>query len=135
MPFVRITLNQELNKTQADIISEVIHQSLIAHFNIPEDDYFHVIEAVHADQIRYPQHYLGITHTSMILFIQIIAARGRTKEQKAALYAGIAAGIAQKTAVKKSDVIIVLQEVEGIENWSFGNGEIQVPEHLKQLQL
>ncbi len=34
--------------------------------------------------------------------------------------------------ILKNDIIIILLENNGSENWSFGNGEIQEPKHLKQ---
>ncbi|OIV41103.1 tautomerase family protein [Flavobacterium johnsoniae] len=132
MPFVRISLPKKLSLETKNNISESIHQSLIAAFHIPKDDYFHVIEELEPHQIKYPESYLGISHSEDIVYIQITAGQGRTLEQKKKLYHQIASGIAASTEITINNVIIVLLENNGLENWSFGNGEIQEPKHLKK---
>jgi phenylpyruvate tautomerase PptA (4-oxalocrotonate tautomerase family) len=130
MPFVRISLPSSLLQSTRNKISKAIHQSLVKEFNIPEDDYFHVIEALKPGQLLYPKSYLGISHTKNMVFVQITAGAGRTVEQKRALYDEIAHSIAATTKILASDVIIVLTENNGKENWSFGNGELQEIKHL-----
>lgn len=131
MPFVRISLPKKLSQETKNKISQAVHQSLIAEFHIPENDYFHVIEELEAQQIKYPESYLGISHTAEIVYVQIIAGQGRTLEQKKKLYHQIGARISSETEITINNVIIVLVENNGRENWSFGNGEIQEPKHLK----
>ncbi|MEA9413866.1 tautomerase family protein [Flavobacterium sp. PL02] len=133
MPFVRISLPKKLSQETKENISISIHESLIQEFNIPQDDYFHVIEELESTQIKFPKSYLGITHSENIIYVQITAGQGRTKEQKTKLYAQIATRISNTTEILKSDIIIILLENNGSENWSFGNGEIQEQKHLKQL--
>ncbi|WP_291285467.1 tautomerase family protein [Flavobacterium sp.] len=132
MPFVRISLPKKLSLATKNNISEAIHQSLIAEFHIPSADYFHVIEELEQHQIKYPESYLGVSHTEEIVYVQITAGQGRTVEQKRKLYHQIATRIAATTEVLINNVIIVLVENNGLENWSFGNGEIQEPTHLKK---
>lgn len=132
MPFVRISLQKELSLEVKNTISESIHQSLIEEFHIPQDDYFHVIEELENHQIKYPKSYLGISHSEEIIYVQIIAGQGRTLEQKKKLYHQIATRISSSTAILINNIIIVLLENNGLENWSFGNGEIQEPKHLKK---
>ena len=74
---------------------------------------------------------MDIKHTSDIVYIQIIAGQGRTLDQKRALYKEIANRIAGSTTVTKNNIIIVLLENDGSQNWSFGDGMIQEPTHLK----
>src|SRR5690606_3568842 len=124
MPLVRISLPKKFTKKTKDNISISVHKSLIKEFNIPENDYFHIIEELKSEQIKYPETYLGIEHTSDIVFVQIIASQGRTLEQKTKLYNEIATQISSSTSVTKNNVIITLLENNGRENWSFGNGEI-----------
>ncbi|MFW0736026.1 tautomerase family protein [Flavobacterium sp. T12S277] len=132
MPFVRISLPKKLSLATKNNISEAIHQSLIAEFHIPTADYFHVIEELEQHQIKYPESYLGVSHTEEIVYVQITAGQGRTVEQKRKLYHQIATRIAATTEILINNVIIVLVENNGLENWSFGNGEIQEPTHLKK---
>ena len=131
MPFVRISLPKKLSQETKNKISESIHESLIEEFHIPKDDYFHVIEELETQQIKYPESYLGISHSENIIYVQIIAGQGRTLEQKKKLYHQIATRISSETEITINNIIIVLLENNGLENWSFGNGEIQEPKHLK----
>lgn len=130
MPFVRISLPKLFSQKTKDNISISIHNSLIQEFNIPENDYFHIIEELESQQIKFPKNYLDIDHTSDIVYIQIIAGQGRTLEQKKGLYKQIANNITNSTTITKNNIIIVLVENDGRQNWSFGNGEIQEPKHL-----
>ena len=132
MPFVRISLPKQLSLETKNKISESIHQSLIEEFHIPKDDYFHVIEELENHQLKYPDSYLGISHSEEIIYVQITAGQGRTLEQKKRLYQQIATRISSSTPILINNVIIVLLENNGLENWSFGNGEIQEPKHLKK---
>ncbi|MGG5209372.1 tautomerase family protein [Chryseobacterium sp. MIQD13] len=130
MPFVRISLPKMLSMEEKNQVSVSIHQSLIKEFNIPVDDYFHVIEELDSHQIKFPQNYLGVSHTEKIVYIQITAGKGRDLEKKRRLYASIAEEISKSTSVTKNNIIIVLLENNGQEDWSFGNGEIQESKHL-----
>lgn len=132
MPFVRISLPKKHSLETKNKISESIHHSLIEEFHIPTDDYFHIIEELESHQIKYPESYLGISHSEEIIYVQIIAGQGRTLEQKKKLYQQIATRISSSTTILINNVIIVLLENNGLENWSFGNGEIQEPKHLKK---
>lgn len=132
MPFVRISLPKVFSQETKDGISKSIHGSLVQEFNIPQDDYFHVIEELEPQQIKFPQTYLDIPHTPDIVYIQIIAGQGRTLEQKKGLYKEIDNRITNTTTVTPNNIIIVLLENDGRQNWSFGNGEIQEPKHLSK---
>ncbi|HEU0227234.1 MAG TPA: tautomerase family protein [Arachidicoccus soli] len=131
MPLVRISLDRKFSKETKDIISTSVHQALMQEFNVPHNDYFQIIEELNTSQIKYPESYLGIHHSSEIIFIQIIAALGRSIDQKRRLYKEIAERIERGTEITKNNVFIVLLENVGAENWSFGNGEIQEIKHIK----
>ncbi len=132
MPFVRISLPKKFSQETKNNISISIHNSLIQEFNIPKNDYFHVIEELELEQIKFPENYLEIQHIADIVYVQIIAGQGRTLEQKKKLYKEIANQISSSTTITKNNVIIVLLENDGMQNWSFGNGEIQEPKHLNK---
>lgn len=132
MPLVKITLPERLDGKIPEIVSGAVHRNLIREFHIPPDDYFQILEEVPVSRKRYPARYLGIDHSDLITFIEITAAEGRSADQKKRLYAGIARDIAADTPIPVEDVIIVLVENKGKENWSFGKGEIQEMKHLNQ---
>ena len=132
MPFIRISLPKVFSQETTNNVSIAVHNALIKEFNIPKNDYFHIIEELEPQQIKFPENYLNITHTGEIVYIQIIAGLGRTVVQKKNLYKEIANQIANSTTITKNNVIIILLENNPTENWSFGNGEIQEPKHLKK---
>lgn len=129
MPLVRITLSEKHNIATQNLISSAIHRALIDEFLISENDFFHIIENTGPSQLHFPQEYLSISHTSDIIIIQIIAARGRDGLQKRNLYRAISFNISALTNVSPKDIIIMLLE-NTKDNWSFGNGEMQDFNHV-----
>lgn len=129
MPLVRITLSENYTEEECNQISQAIHLALIEDFNIPTDDYFHIVERVKPSQLFFPNQYLGVKHDQGILFLQIIAAIGRSKEQKEKLYKNIVLKISESTKINPQNIIITLLE-NSKENWSFGNGEMQNFSHI-----
>lgn len=134
MPLVRISIQASVPAASKAAISEAVHVALVNTFKIPEDDYFHVIEDLRPDQMVSPKQYLGVNHSEHMVFIHIIAGAGRTLDQKKALYKMIATEAAERQKdVSPADLAIFLSESNGLENFSFGNGEIQLPPHLQAL--
>ena len=114
-----------MNEKARKDISLSIHESLVAVYHIPQDDYFQVVHATRPADLLYPDSYLGVPHNNNLVYIQIIARAGRTREMKKELYKTIAEKIAARTSVSVNDVIIVL--LENTENdWSFGQGIAQM---------
>ncbi|MBC7956075.1 MAG: tautomerase family protein [Cytophagales bacterium] len=125
MPLVRISHIAGKSPDYASALSASVHGALVETFGIPEDDLFQIItEHASPGALVAPKTFLGIEHSSELVFIQITCAAGRTIEQKRALYAGIAARAARSAGVRPEDVIINLVETTR-ENWSFGNGLAQ----------
>lgn len=131
MPFVRISLLKTTAARYRKQISQAVHHALMEEFNVPKDDYFHVMDELEVSQLYYPENYLNIAHSGNMVYVQITCGSGRSDEQKKRLYAKIAGGIADNSPVLINDVIILLVENGGKENWSFGNGEVQSLSHIK----
>jgi len=125
MPFIRISLKKGKNKEFIKALSNSVHQALVSALKIPKKDIFQVIAEHNEENIIYPDSYLGIKHTSNIIYIVIILKAGRTTEMKKTLYKHIVNNIADSTNHNKGDIFIALTE-NSIENWSFGNGEAQL---------
>jgi phenylpyruvate tautomerase PptA (4-oxalocrotonate tautomerase family) len=132
MPFVRISLLKATAAQYRQQISQAVHKALMQEFNVPEDDYFHVIDELEPSQLLYPENYLGIAHSANMVYVQITCGSGRGYDQKERLYAQVANNIATSTTVSINDVIIFLIENGGKENWSFGEGKIQELSHIKK---
>lgn len=125
MPFVRISLKHGKSVSFKKSVSESVHQALVDEFGIPSDDLFQVIGEYDKENIIYPSSYMGVKHTSDIIYVVITAKQGRTVEMKRKLYQSITQNISQNTQHNINDVIITLIE-NTEENWSFGNGEAQL---------
>ena len=125
MPFVRVSLKKRKETGFKKAISNSIHQALVDTFRIPEDDLFQIIAEFDEENVIYPSSYMGINHTSDIIYIVIIAKDGRSIEMKKSLYKSIVDNISKNTNHNKSDIFITLTE-NAVENWSFGNGEAQL---------
>jgi phenylpyruvate tautomerase PptA (4-oxalocrotonate tautomerase family) len=124
MPLVRFTVPKQMSSEQVKHVSDSIHESLVATFNVPHDDRFQVASRQAPDELICAPSYLGISHTDRVVFIQITCNEGRTLEMKRALFAAVARSISEGGAVLAADVIVNLVEVKK-ENWSFGNGAAQ----------
>ena len=124
MPFVRISLPSDLSDSQMQHVSEATHRALVSTFNVPPADRFQVLTRYPAAELVCSAEYLGIAHSTAVAFIQITCNAGRTVEMKKALFATLAATIAEGGAIRAADVIVNLVEVAK-ENWSFGDGIAQ----------
>jgi 4-oxalocrotonate tautomerase len=121
MPLVRVDLRQGRTPEYRVRIGDAVYQAMVETINMPEHDRFQVITEHPPDGLIYDPSYLGINRTDDVLFIQITLNVGRTIEQKKALYARIAALLAQDPGVRPENVLINLVECAK-EDWSFGNG-------------
>jgi len=130
MPLVRISLSNSYQQETIDFVSSSIHSALIEVFRIPKDDYFHIIESLDEKHLKYPSEYLNIKHSSKIVYIHVFASKGRTIQQKEFLYKKITNNIQTSANISPNEIIILLTEIEGKENWSFGNGAIQILKHI-----
>lgn len=106
---------QELQK-----ISDGVHESLVAHANVPADDRFHIFNRLERHEIVADPSYGGVARSENLIVIEITLNAGRTVETKKALYAGIASRL-DAAGVRPDDILISLIEVAK-ENWSFGGG-------------
>ena len=122
MPLVRISYATQSSPAVRNAVSVGVHRAMMTTFDVPQDDYFQVItEHAANDGIVGPREFLGIKHTSNMVFVQITCSLGRTLEKKRALYAAIAGNLATDAGFQIEDVVINLVETAR-ENWSFGNG-------------
>lgn len=121
MPLVRIDLPAATPAPTILAVSAAIHAAMVETFNVPLQDRFQTITRRAADELVCTPEFLGVSHGSQVVFVQISCAPGRTLEMKRALYAKIAADVAGQGGFAACDVIINLVETAR-ENWSFGNG-------------
>jgi len=126
MPLVRISLRAGRSAAEKQAISDGIHSAMVETIDVPPDDRFQIVtEHAAGEGLIADPHYLGIDRTDGVVMIQIALRRGRTVEQKRALYRRIADNLAAAPArVRPQDVFVTLVEND-LADWSFGNGEAQ----------
>jgi 4-oxalocrotonate tautomerase len=124
MPLVRVDVLEQRTDEDLAAIGDGIHRALVEAIGIPPQDRFQVLSHHAESGLVFDRHYLGISRTNGIVFVQITMSTGRTLEQKKALLAAIVRNLAEKPGVRQEDVLVNLVEVVK-ENWSFGNGVAQ----------
>ena len=128
MPFVQISLRAGKPTAYRRALADGVQHALIETLGIPPDDRFRVITEHTAENLIYDPRYLGVARTDDVVFVRITLGAGRIRVQKRALYARIAALLAENPGVRPQDVFITLVETAA-ENWSFGNGVAQYADH------
>ncbi len=122
MPFQRIDVSTARSPELRARIAGAIHRALVETIAVPPDDRFQVLTAHPPGALTFAPSYLGIPHQDPVL-VQVTLSRGRTTEQKQALYRRMAE-LVQEAGVAPNELVVSLVEV-GREDWSFGNGIAQ----------
>ena len=124
MPLARIDLQRGKSPAYRKAICDGVYRALRETFNVPENDRFQVVAEHEADNFIHAENYLGIAYSEDLVIIQITVSDTRNTETKQALFARIAALLAENPGLRKEDVFINLIECK-TENWSFGDGIAQ----------
>jgi len=124
MPLVRISFRQGKPAPYRKAIAEGVYTALRETFNVPDEDRFFILSEHDEDSFIFSQTYMEIERSDDLVILQITVSNTRSFEQKKALFARIAAKLAQNPGLRPEDVFINLVEVVK-ENWSFGNGIAQ----------
>jgi len=124
MPLVRIDLTQGFTEAQIGAIGAGIHRAMIETIGVPERDQFQVISEHAPGRFVYNRAYLGIERSDQQVFVQIFLSKGRTTEQKQALYDTLVKYVSRDAKVRPQDIAITLSESTR-EDWSFGEGVAQ----------
>lgn len=120
MPLVRIDHSEA--RTNSTEVADAVHDAIVAVYGIPARDRFQVVTARPAATIIAEDAGLGFERTDPVI-IQIFTQRGRSDDQKQALYSEIASRLAT-VGVAGEDVFIGYVE-NGPQDWSFGFGRAQ----------
>jgi phenylpyruvate tautomerase PptA (4-oxalocrotonate tautomerase family) len=127
MPLVRIALRAGKSASHRRAVADSVHQAMVDAIGIPANDRFQIVTEHDESGLVYDASYLGIERTQDVVFIQITLSAGRTVEKKKALFARIAALLAESPGLRREDIFVSLLEVAK-ENWSFGHGVAQYAE-------
>lgn len=124
MPLVRIDLRRGKPAAYRKALCDGIYRAMRETFNVPDEDRFMVVSEHDGDDLSFSRKFLGIERSDEFVMIQLTVSNTRSRDQKKALFARIAALLAEDPGVRPQDVMINLVEVQ-TEDWSFGNGIAQ----------
>jgi len=124
MPLVRIDLRRGQDAAYKKAICDGVYRALRETFNVPDEDRFIAVNEHEADDLIFSPTYMGIARSDGFVMIQITVSNTRSRDQKKALYARIAALLAENPGVRPQDVFTNLIQVT-TEDWSFGDGIAQ----------
>lgn len=131
MPVVRISIRKDLKPETKRAISDAVHRGLVEEFHIPDNDFWHIIDEVEPGNILFPPEYLGVKHGENLVIISIVASSGRSPQIKKNLFKAIHKYATEsQSEVPGNDIVVFLQENCGLTDYSFGNGDVQLPPHL-----
>ncbi|HEX7658039.1 MAG TPA: tautomerase family protein [Pseudonocardiaceae bacterium] len=123
MPLVRITTRAGTPLADQRVIADGVQDALVSAIGVPAHDRFQILDERPAESLIFDAEYLGVDRRDVVS-VEIKLVRGRSADQKKALYQAIADNL-EKAGVRREDVFVVLTET-GREDWSFGNGEAQL---------
>jgi len=121
MPLVHIHLRKGKPREHVRAIADGVHRALGETFGVPADDRFQFVHQYEPDEAIVDPHYFGIERGGDAVFIEIVASDWRDTAAKKALFARIAALLAERPGLRPEDVQIVLAPNKR-EDWSFGLG-------------
>ena len=124
MPLVRIELQRGKSAEYRRAIADGVYEAMRETINVPDKDRFEIISEHEPGNLIYDRTYLGIERSEDFVVVQIALRRGRSTEAKQALYRRIAERLRGSPGIRAQDLFITLVE-NGLEDWSFGNGEAQ----------
>lgn len=121
MPLVEIDLLEGRSESELDVISDAVHEAMVAELDVPQRDRFQIITERTPARLRFDPDYLDIDRDEGFLLIRITLAAGRTTEAKQAFYRRLAGLLAERTGMRTENLAVVMIE-NGREDWSFGQG-------------
>jgi len=124
MPLVRISVHSSTAIGTRRAIASSVYEAMRETIGIPEGDRFILLSAHGEDEWFIDPHFQGMERSESFVLTHIFLSRGRTVEQKQALYARLAERLHNEAGVPADDVMIVLTE-NSFEDWSFGKGQAQ----------
>src|SRR5262249_20570010 len=96
-------------------ISEAVHESMRQVFQIPEDDFFHVVHDLEPGDILQAPTFFGVERSPDSVIIRM-TFNHRPPAQKAALFETVADRLVTTVGMRREDVLLTILETAA-ENW------------------
>ena|ERR1700751_783367 len=121
MPLVEISLLEGKSADYIRAIADSIHRALNETFSVPLADRFQLIREYDREHFIYDVNYIDVKRSDDVVFVHIVASKGRDTATKKAFYKRAAELLSERPGLRPEDVQIILSPNER-EDWSFGNG-------------
>ncbi|VXA77491.1 MULTISPECIES: tautomerase family protein [Aeromonas] len=121
MPLTRITLREGMSDARLQQVSDLYHETLVEVFDVPREDKFQILEALPAKALVYHPHYQTGRRDGDFILFQILAGKPRSTEVKQRLYLRLAERLHADMGIHPDNLMVVIQ-LNGSEEWSFGRG-------------
>jgi phenylpyruvate tautomerase PptA (4-oxalocrotonate tautomerase family) len=123
MPLLYIDLIEGRTPSEVRTLLDVIHESVLEAFGVPERDRYQVVRTHPAHEIVTLDTGLGIDRSSRQVVVHVVSRR-RPREHKAKFYELLATHLADRCGLNPADLIVSITENDD-EDWSFGYGRAQ----------
>ncbi len=121
MPLAHIHVPEVLPADKIRRLADAVHDGLVSTCNVPFNDRFQLIFQLDGERMIIDRHFPDVSRTPEASIVQILFLRGRTVEQKKALFQHIAAG-AVEAGFSGDDIMVCLVENAALD-WSLGRGQ------------
>ncbi len=115
MPFVQIFLREGKTPEYRTAVSDAIHASMREVFDIPEDDFFHIVHEMEPCDILQAPTFWGVERSADSVLIQM-TFNHRPPAQKTALFESVADHLVDSPGIRREDVLMMIMETAA-ENW------------------
>ena len=124
MPLLNISIRKTRTQKYIDKLSKTIHQVLVDTWDIPHNDYFHIIHKMdkHCFLIDKTMH--NMQRSDDVVVIQI-TSMPRTTQMKLDFYTKLTDVLKKELELNPDDVFISIVS-NNPEDWSFGKGKAQL---------
>ena len=120
MPLARIAVPHHLPTAKVRALADAVHRGLVGTCGVPEKDRFQLVSRFPEGAMILDPTFPDVARTGDACVVEIAFLKGRTREQKRALFRAIADG-AMAAGFAGDDIFVALVE-NGAEDWSLGHG-------------
>lgn len=123
MPLLYIDLIEGRSPSEVRALLDVIHETVVEAFGVPERDRYQVVRTHPAHEVIALDTGLGIDRSARHVILHVVSRR-RPRELKQKFYDLLASRLAGRCGLDPADLIVSVTE-NNDEDWSFGHGRAQ----------
>ena len=122
MPLVTVTVRKPKAAVFKIAVLNAVHSALVAS-GVPENDRFHRVLELAADDFRYDGSYpdLASPRNDDFVLIEVLLSVGRSVKVKRKILADLMESLARDPGLDPEHVMVCFKETQW-ENWAFGGG-------------